>query len=118
MRSASSSTRYETPERFTAFSSQRSSSRPGVAISTCAPAAHCLRCSFFGTPPYTHTVLMPSGFPAASSTTALCIASSRVGASTRKVVFIPPPLCSPCTAKDPVTSTAACSRRRTALTAV
>jgi hypothetical protein len=42
--------------------------------------AGALACGGLGTPPYAHRVARPSGAPAASSTPAICIASSRVGA--------------------------------------
>mmetsp|Transcript_65645 Transcript_65645/g.161624 ORF Transcript_65645/g.161624 Transcript_65645/m.161624 type:complete len:204 (-) Transcript_65645:93-704(-) len=95
MRSASSSTRYDTLDTLQTFSCIRSSRRPGVATSTCTPFLSAARCSCLGTPPNTHTVETPMGCPAFSSTVALCIASSLVGATTSMtgvLLFVSPSL--------------------------
>ena len=83
IRSASSSTRKETRLSVQAFSFARSSSRPGVATATAAPALSCRNCSVFSTPPNTLATRRPTALPSAAATWWICTASSRVGASTR-----------------------------------
>ena len=89
MRSASSSTRYVTRRRLAgapplpaAPRRRRSTSRPGVATTTSAPARSALACSHLLEPPVTHTLLSPTLRPRRLASAWICCASSRVGAST------------------------------------
>merc|ERR1740117_2174664 len=90
MRSASSSTSTATLARLTRPISVRSLRRPGVAMRS----EGFLRCIsliwlHLEAPPYTHTERMPTAAPNVEATTSICIASSRVGASTS--AWTPPP---------------------------
>mmetsp|Transcript_70410 Transcript_70410/g.195965 ORF Transcript_70410/g.195965 Transcript_70410/m.195965 type:complete len:244 (-) Transcript_70410:371-1102(-) len=89
IRSASSSTKYVTEPRDTTPESTKSTSRPGVATTICAPYRSLLCWPHLSQPPYTLTVWMrPLSLPPDISNTlpassVICTASSRVGTSTR-----------------------------------
>ena len=78
IRSASSSTRYSTPPSASVPSPMRSSTRPGVPITTCAPLI-ARTCYALSTPPNTAAQRTASS---AESASYVCSVSSRVGART------------------------------------
>ena len=83
MWSASSSTTTSTRVRSAAPWSIRSISRPGVATTMSTPRSNALSCGPYGMPPATRVRLSPWIRASGASTSATCIASSRVGTSTR-----------------------------------
>mmetsp|Transcript_63352 Transcript_63352/g.196591 ORF Transcript_63352/g.196591 Transcript_63352/m.196591 type:complete len:233 (+) Transcript_63352:1118-1816(+) len=83
MRSASSSTRSCTAFRLTAFISMRSCKRPGVATSTCGFSRIAWACGPLGTPPKTASERTLANLANLEHSASICVASSRVGASTR-----------------------------------
>ena len=88
IRSASSSTRYSTPPSASVPSPMRSSTRPGVPITTCAPLIARICCAL-STPPNTAAQRTASS---AESASYVCSASSRVGARTSARGPLPAPL--------------------------
>mmetsp|Transcript_22562 Transcript_22562/g.53608 ORF Transcript_22562/g.53608 Transcript_22562/m.53608 type:complete len:215 (-) Transcript_22562:2-646(-) len=85
MRSASSNTRYDTCPRLIWLLSRKSFSRPGVAMTACAPLRRSRSCPPLGAPPYTHVDMMLELWPNLTVSSWICVASSRVGASTRMI---------------------------------
>ncbi|MPM87861.1 hypothetical protein SDC9_134961 [bioreactor metagenome] len=77
--SASSSTETRISDRSAAPWSIRSISRPGVATITSTPRDSARRCGSYDMPPATSRDRMPSARASGDSTSATCIASSRVG---------------------------------------
>jgi hypothetical protein len=65
--------------------SRKSFKRPGVAMTTCTPLCRSRSWELFGAPPYTQVLRMPDDRPNLSASVLICMASSRVGASTSRV---------------------------------
>ena len=83
MWSASSMTAISTPESTRQRRSSRSIRRPGVATTMSTPRVSASICLPYGAPPKMQHSLRPSASPSGRIASATCIASSRVGTSTR-----------------------------------
>ena len=83
MWSASSITETSTPDSTRQRRSSRSINRPGVATTRSTPRFNASICLPYGAPPNTQQSFRPSASPSGRSASATCMASSRVGTSTR-----------------------------------
>ena len=83
IRSASSITTLRTEPSVSAFRSSRSWSRPGHATSTSTPFLSCSICRLILVPPYAARTHSCWARASGRSSSAICSASSRVGANTR-----------------------------------